>query len=236
MKNNYPKLKFITIFDEEYKFIKEKYNDAIKKIGEERFAFIVNHNIPDAYNKNKRVLKENIGFYLSKNKKIISSDIKKSSVLIQKGWTKIEQKFFKHIQDTTGIEWKNNKYNLHLLFTCFWGGDYDEEQPNIYINPLLKFGNPLYVIMHELSHIIYWEYIYKKYSKAFIRKNKKSLWELSEIMVNYPLVNIKVGIEIPIVVPPDIKQYGSKIIKEFPIYSYTDIINKEIEKARRFTV
>ncbi|MBI5401268.1 hypothetical protein HZB05_00350 [Candidatus Wolfebacteria bacterium] len=233
MKNTYPKLKFIVSFNEEYKFIKEKYDDAIEKIGKERFSFIVNHNVPNAYHKNKLILKENIGLYLLNNRKSISSNIKKSSLLIKRKWSKVEARFFNQMQDVTGIKWKNNKYNLYLLFSCFWGGDYDETQPNIYINPLLKYGDPLYVIIHELSHILYWEYINKTYSKTFIRKNKKLLWELSEVMVNYPLLNINIGIKIPLVIPPDIKQFSTKIIKKFSLSSYIDIINEVMKKARR---
>lgn len=233
MKNTYPQLKFITDFTEEYKFIKEKYDDAMQKIGKERFAFIVNYNIPNASHKNKSIFKKNIKQYLKTNEKVICSDIKKSSITIKKKWRKAETSFFKQMENSTGIAWQHNKYNLYLLFSCFWGGDYDETQPNVYINPLLKQGDSLYIIMHELSHILYWEHIYKTYSKTFIRKNKKILWKLSEVMVNYPLLNIKVGIKVPMVIPPDIKQYGSKLVKKFSQFSYIDIINGEIERARR---
>lgn len=230
------KINFINSFNEEYKFIREKYDDARGKIGEERFVFIVNQNIPNAYHKNKAIFRKNIEHYLKTNEKVLRSDIKKSSIVIKNKWRKVEASFFKKMENITGISWKHKNYNLYLLFSCFWGGDYDETQPNIYINPLLKYGDPLYVIMHELSHILYWEYIYNKYSKTFIHKNKIFLWKLSEVMVNYPLLNLKIGIKIPTVIPPDIKQYGFGLIKKFSRSSYIDIIDREIEKARRFIV
>ena len=50
------KLQFIKNFQKEYWFIKNKLNAAEKEIGKKRFALIVNYNIPNCYNKDKKKL------------------------------------------------------------------------------------------------------------------------------------------------------------------------------------
>jgi hypothetical protein len=137
------------------------------------------------------------------------------------------------MKEITQIEWRYKTYRVYLLYSCFWGGDYDINKPNIYINPLLKFGDPIYVIFHELSHLLYWEYIYSNYSQKFIKKNEKLLWNLSEVIVNYPLLKLKIAYEIPLIIPPNLKKFSTAIIKKFSSKSFSEIIEHEIKKGAK---
>lgn len=230
-KKHYIKLKFIKKFGKEYWFIENKYNEARKFIGEKRFIYIMNQNIPNCYSKNKEIFYRNLKKYIEANKKILVLSIAREKTNLEKKWRRFEKDFFQQIQKITKLNWQHKNYKAYLLYSCFWGGDYDINKPNIYISPLLKYGDPLYIIFHELSHLIYWEYISKKYGGKFIKKNYKLIWKLSEIMVNYPLVKMKINFNFPLVVPENLKKFSSGILKKFPSTNFANIIDDELRKA-----
>ena len=225
-----PKLNFLVDYQKEFWFVKNKYRAAQKSIGRKRFDDIINFNIPKAHSNNYDLLIKNILQYLNNRQSVILRDLLKQKNIYQKKWRLFEKKFFSQMEAVTGLIWKNKAYNLYFLYSCFWGGDYDEGKNTIYINPFLKQGDPLYVIFHELSHLLFWEYIYNNYSKKFINQNHFQLWKLSEIMVNYPLLKLSINYQFPLIVPTNIKQ-GNSIIKKFPIMTFCDIIRQELKKA-----
>ena len=136
----------------------------------------------------------------------------------------------------TGLRWQHKTCDLYLIYSCFWGGDYDENGSTIYVTPFLRYGNPLYVIFHELSHLLFWEYIYAAYSHSFIKRHHRKFWELSEIMVNYPLRKISFTSKFSVVVPPDLNG-ARRILKKFSRYNYLDIIKDEVKRwGRRSTL
>ena len=227
------KLQFIKNFQKEYWFIKNKLNAAEKEIGKKRFALIVNYNIPNGYNKDKKKFISDITAYFHSNQKQIQKQISKKAVAIEKGWKKYGDAFFKQVREVTKVRWRYRTYKNYFVSSCFWGGDYDINKNNIYINPLIPQGDPLYVIFHELCHLHYWEHIYSEYSANFIKRNHQLFWELSEVMVNYPLQKIKINYHFPMVIPPYLKRFSSAILKSFPTEEFTDIIKQTIKKRAK---
>lgn len=225
-------LKFINNFPKNRWFIKNKFKEAEKVIGKKRFAYIMNQNIPNCCSKNKRKYKT-LKQYLAKHKKEITFDTKQKGGKLEKRWKKFEKDFFQQMEVITGIKWKYKIYKAYLLFGCFWGGDYDINKANIYINPLLKHGDPLYVIFHELSHLIYWEYICLKYPHKFIKRHFNLLWRLSEVMVNYPLLKMRLDFRFPLIMPANLNKFGQKIIKKFKALSYISIIDSAVNIKKR---
>ncbi len=226
------KLIFKVDYSKEYWFVKNQYKDARKLIGDERFSYIIKNNISNFDTNNFNQLQKNVLKYLKGNRIEIQKNLKKQKRILKNKWNKINKRFFTQIEETTHLKWKYNKYNIYLVHACFWGGDYDPNEPNIYINPLIKHGDPLYIIFHELSHLIFWEYIYSKYSKKFIKENEDFLWQLSEIMVNYPLLKIKIDYEFPLIIPLMIKNY-KRIVNQFSKKEYLEIIENEVNKKKR---
>lgn len=221
-------LNFKVDFKKELWFIKEKYADAKKVIGKNQFLKIINFNIPGLYFRNYQQLIEKLYEHLKLKRQGILSRLLKQKSIYQKKWHKFEKDFFNQMEVVTGLKWQQSSYNLYFIYSCFWGGDYDEEGKNIYVNPFLKHGDPFYVIFHELSHIIFWEYIYANFSHNFIIKNHHRLWELSEVMVNYPLLKISLDFKFPVIIPLSIKG-AEKIMSNFFHLSYTEIIQQEIK-------
>lgn len=231
MKQNLPKLRFIKNFNKEYWFIKNKFAEAKQQIGEKRFIYIVNQNIPIGYNKNEKIFYKNLKAYLEANKNNLIPAIKQKSKIIENRWGKFEKKFFEQAEKITKIKWKYKTYKIYFIHSCFWGGDYDKNKSNIYINPLLEYGDPLYIIFHELSHLLYWEYIFKKYPANFIEKNDCFLWQLSEVMVNYPLLKMKIDFQFPLIIPKNLEKFGKNIIEKCSTNNFIDIIENELKKA-----
>ena len=91
MLKNRPKLQFIKNFNKEAWFIKTKFEEAKKFIGEKRFAYIVNQNITDCYNNDKKILYKNIETYIKTNKNNIVPSIKQKGNDLEKRWKKFEK-------------------------------------------------------------------------------------------------------------------------------------------------
>lgn len=229
MFKNRLKLQFVRNFNKEAWFIETKFEEAKKFIGRKRFTYIVNQNIPNCHNNNKKIFYKNIKTYIKTNKNNIVPSIKQEGNNLEKRWKKFEKNFFKQMEEITQIKWKYKTYKIYLLYSCLWGGDYDINKPNIYINPLLKYGDTLYIIFHELSHLLYWEYIYSKYSSKFIKKNYNLLWQLSEVLVNYPLLKLKIKFKFPIIIPRNLLKFSKPITKKFSILNFINIIDEEIK-------
>ncbi|MDP3729669.1 MAG: hypothetical protein Q8R26_02890 [bacterium] len=121
-KKSYIKLKFIKKFEKEYWFIKTKYDEAKKFIGEKRFAYIINQNIPNCYSKNKEILYKNLKQYIKTDKKIIVLNIARKGTILENKWKKIEKDFFQQTQEITKLHWQYKNYKAYLLHSCFWGG------------------------------------------------------------------------------------------------------------------
>jgi len=225
-----PKLDIKIDFRKEHWFIRKKYPSAEKAIGRDHFSRIINFNVPNAYRPDPAQLEKNILSYLRQNQSEISSSLQKKKRIIQERWNQISEAFFRDSEGLTGIRWRKEKYTLYFLASCFWGGDYDENGKNIYISPLLPHGDPLYIILHELSHLLFWEYIYDTYPPALISRNHVQFWALSEIMVNYPLLKMRLGIEMPVVIPHSVSG-GKRLIKKFGAHSFKEIITQELKRG-----
>lgn len=230
IKHQLPKLNFFVDYKKEFWFIENNYRDAQKLIGKKDFINIIKFNIPEVYSNDYNQMIKNISQYLKNHQNSILPKLLKQKAIYQKEWCLFEKNFFNQVEKTTGLKWKNKKYDLYFLYSCFWGGDYDEGGNTIYINPLLKQGDPIYVIFHELSHILFWEYIYDNYPTKFISQNHSQLWRLSEIMVNYPLLKISINYKFPLIIPPNFKGADS-IIKKFAKMTFCDIIHQELKKT-----
>jgi len=231
MIRNNVKLKFIKSFEREFWFVDNNYSGARKVIGKDRFLYIVNHNIPNCSDESFSGLRDKVKEHIKSNKDEIIRLINEKGNELEKKWRKTEDAFFRQMEEATGIKWKYKEYNVYLLFSCLWGGDYDIGAPNIYINPLLEYGDPLYVVFHELSHLMYWEFISESYPQSFIPKNKDFLWRLSEVMVNYPLLKLKLKTKIPLVIPENLAEESKGLVKRFSKESFKEIIKCEIEKG-----
>ncbi len=166
--------------------------------------------------------------YFDRNREQIQKQISKKATAMEKRWKKYGNAFFEQVREATKVRWRHRTYKSHFVYSCFWGGDYDINKNNIYINPLIPQGDPLYVIFHELCHLHYWEYIYSEHSASFIKKNHQLLWKLSEVMVNYPLRKIKINYRFPMVIPPNLKHFSSAIIKSFSTEEFAKIIKQTI--------
>lgn len=209
-------------------FINNAYAQAKKAMGPTLFKRVIDTNIPGIYSENEQVLKIRLSEYLKEEYRKISKDLEKERKNYENRFKKISALFFKGCESTCELKWKNKTYVVYLMYSCFWGGDYDENGNTVYINPFLKLGDPSYVIFHELSHLLFWEYIHDTRTKAFIKKWRNKLWELSEIMVNYPLQKIPLTSKFPTVVPPRIK--ASLVLNKFGKLKYKEIIDLEIKK------
>lgn len=217
--------------EKELWFVENKYNEAEKLIGNDVFKKIIRFNVLGNYANGD--IKKTVRRYFNENKKTIRKETLETKLNLSLKWKKIEKSFFKQCEAVTGRKWLHDTYKIYLTHSCFWGGDYDINKPNIYINPLLKQGDPLYVIFHELSHLLYWEYVTSKYPDKFIDKNYKSLWRLSEIMVNYPLLKIKINFKFTPIIPKELKKLSNRILPKFKHESFTGIIDNEINKPTR---
>lgn len=229
-KNNV-KLKFIKSFEREFWFVDNNYSEAKKVIGKDRFLYIINHNIPNCSDESFSDLCDKVKKHIQSSKDEIIRLIDEKGNELEKKWRKTEDIFFRQMEEATEIKWKYKKYNVYLLFSCLWGGDYDIGMSNIYINPLLEYGDPLYVIFHELSHLMYWEFVSESYPQSFIQKNKGFLWRLSEVMVNYPLLKLKLKTKIPLVIPENLALESKGLVKRFSKEFFKEIIKREIEKG-----
>ncbi len=231
VKHCLPKLNFIVNYKKEFWFIKNKYSDARKAIGKKRFGGIINFNIPEiAVDKYERMVKDVYRHTENKREDVLPK-LLKQKMIYQKKWLQFGSRFFRQMEEVTGLTWRKRKYDLYFLFSCFWGGDYDENGNTIYVGPLLKHGDPLYVIFHELSHLLFWEFVHTHYTKGFIKRNHFRIWKLSEVLVNYPLLKISIKYRFPLIIPSTIKN-ADEIVKNFSAMSFCDIIQKELKKAR----
>jgi hypothetical protein len=224
-------LDILVNFSQEYSFIKEHYPSARRSIGATTFRKIIAYNILGAVPTDLPHIQERVVSYLRANKKDILSQLEEKKEYYKKIWKPFEKDFFDGMRSTTDLPLLQKVYHANLTASCFWGGDYDEQSPNIYINPLLKQGDPFYVICHELSHLLYWEFIYCHYGKMFIKKNHLQLWQLSELMVNYPLRAMNIGYQFPLIIPPNIPR-ANEVVAKFPLKSFQEIIDEEIKRAR----
>jgi hypothetical protein len=229
MEKSSKKLKFVANFEMESWFIKNKYSDTAKLIGKKEFIDLASKNVNGCHCKNKKDFTVYLNKYIIKNKKDIIFEIKQKKKIIEKRWHKFEKKFFYSLEQITGVNWKYKNYKCYLCSTCFFGGDYDIQKPNIYINPLSKHGDPSYVIFHELSHLLFWNYVFLKYSKSFVKENYYFLWKLSEIMVNFPLLKLDLKFYFPLTIPEKLRKFGKPIVEKFSIMNFTDIIDSEIK-------
>ncbi len=223
------KLNIITDSTKEKWFVENKFNEAYQHIGEERFSYIVKCNIPDIHTGSIDIIKTEVVKFIEQNQNKIADQIENEKGPLQKSWKKYEKDFFQQISSITDLKWKHTKYNCFLLFSCFWGGDYDLDAPNIYINPLLELGDPLYVIFHELSHLLYFEYIASRYGQKYIHTNLQRVWELSEIMVNYPLVKLEIDYKFDLIIPPEIS-WAQEVVDQFDSRSFTELIDRYLTK------
>jgi hypothetical protein len=226
------KVGFIVNFHNEYNFIKKAYPAARKAIGVTIFQKIIAYNITEPVPANLTRIQKKVATYLTINRKDILEQLKEKKEQCERIWSPIGENFFEQAASVAGVPWHHKKYNVYLTASCFWGGDYDEQAPNVYVNPLLKQGDPFYIICHELSHLLFWEFIYGEYGEKFVVKHHAWLWRLSEIMVNYPLLAMHIGYTFPLIVPPNIPR-STEIVARFPSESFKDIIVSEIKTAKK---
>lgn len=227
-----PTVEIVSRFPDEYKFVREKYPAARRAIGSDTFKRIVAFNIPGTKAKTLSEIQHETAIYLNANRPALTEQLAAKKRKYKGIWRKSGGKFFEEISRITKLHWRHATYRIHLTASCFWGGDYDEKAADIYVNPLLKQGDPFYVMCHELSHLHFWEYIHAKYPESFIMRHHAKLWALSEIMVNYPFHQSKLFRHFPVVIPPGVAG-GTRIVADFSRRSYFEIIDREIKKLAR---
>ncbi len=60
------------------------------------------------------------------------------------------------------------------------------------------------------------------------------LWRLSEVMVNYPLLKMKIDFKFPLIVPKKLTVFSKNILKKIQIKNFTDLIDEELKKKAEF--
>ena len=210
-------------------FVRHKFRDAMSQIGATRFVDILNRSVFKGTGWEGASLEPFLE-HLHRNRTGIARQLQQRAPAIRRRWKRYERAFFEQTQTVTGVAWRRRRYRAILIYSCFWGGDYDSEG-NVYVSPSVRYGDPLYVVYHEMSHLLYWEFVRSISSEAFIRRAFTPLWQLSEIMVNYPLLKLRIGFRFPLILPPDLP--GRKtILAQFPTRSYREIIQSEVARIR----
>lgn len=56
------------------------------------------------------------------------------------------------------------------------------------------------------------------------------LWQLSEVMVNYPLLKIEIDFKFPLIVPKELTVFSNKILENKATKNFADLIDEELKK------
>jgi hypothetical protein len=111
------------------------------------------------------------------NETIITKRVK----IIRKQWRKIAPWFYKKCNLIfENHKWPKGKY---IAYMTIWGtyprflNDKTFSFP--YKHKIRKY--PLVVIVHEMLHFIFYDYLYKNYPKYKNKKFEKQVWQMSEI-------------------------------------------------------
>lgn len=142
---------------------------------------------------------------------------------IKTSWKKVENPFFKRIEQITNNSWNRKTYYYSLsIFEPY--ASYDTDKGTIMLNYEIYNSHPdwndglNYIIAHELFHLHTIEYI----EKFFHRKFKKEIdWDLSEIIANIVLL-----------LDPVLKNLWPEVPFGFDLY-YTD---KHKQLAKKFII
>lgn len=168
---------------------------------------------------------EDFIYYYNENQKEIINRIKIDGKRAENNW---DNNFFSKISNITGFDWDYSKYECS--FSAVWVGGGGYIRPNkIIICPFRIDTNAL--IGHELFHLHYWDIIDNIYPKGKVPISINKLWDLSEVVVNYPLEEIKMnGYKERIM-----SQHKSLHSQVYPLWknrnSYEEFIREAIERV-----
>ena len=137
------------------------------------------------------------------------------------------------MKDITGFDFKYSVYKCHLSSTFICGGCYDAKVGNLVsVFPSITHADALEVVIHELVHLHFWESLDRmkiKYNKSEKEKSKGTVWDLSEIAVNYPMLKLKLpGFRYKFKIYPQHKTMWNKI-KKFSKSNFEDFVRSSIK-------
>lgn len=167
------------------KVIEEDFPRMRGAFGEDFNAFIKRY-YPECYGKEN----EEIMRYFREKEDSITKKIKRDAADLKREWMKVEEDVFAHIENITGSKFKRKNYVCYLSSTTIWGGSY-EIPDKILVFPSCKHSNPVLIIAHELTHLLFWE-VFKTVKKTIPKDLFGSkLWDFSEVVTNFILLKIK---------------------------------------------
>lgn len=133
---------------------------------------------------------EHLTRHIESNLHEVERELRETGSLLEKAWDAVGENFFSQVEEITGFSWRYPEYRCHLSFAWIGGGGYDPDANTVTVCPRVTHCEPLYVLLHELTHLHYWETL----DRMGIRYDMKeklasgwSLWDLSEVAVHYPL-------------------------------------------------
>lgn len=180
-----PKLKFIVNPNKEieiyFGFLKDaKYRNLIQEM---KWAFYNPHPKLKVLKNKKLPEKEKgkiIQTYVSDYYRRYLTEIQKNTFIIKKQWGKFEGRFFRLVDKLFKNHfWPRGKY---IAYPTIWGMYPRDIKNKVFWFPFKhKIKNyPLVVIAHELLHFIFYDYLYKHFTKYKRERYNFKIWKISE--------------------------------------------------------
>lgn len=167
-----PKKDISTFFD----FLKDAKYDEGRNF---EWAILKHHPYFKKFNGeiDKKIVKDFVFKYYSKNKKAIEKNI----ITHENNWKKIEKDFFKLAHDLfLDTKWPKGKYIAYTTMWSMYPRFLDDKTFQIpAISKKKKVAS--FIIAHEMLHFIFYEYFLNKYKKYKSHKYDFFVWHVSEI-------------------------------------------------------
>lgn len=223
-----PTVVFSSDFNVDLNIIRNSFGRLKEVFGEDYFSQTFSKFYPEC----KSIDENEVVNYFKENKEQIMRKIKISSKQVEKQWNKINDIYFKRIEEITGFNWEIQTYKCFFSSSYVIGGGY--KRPNlIFIFPLSKDIDPVILIAHELFHLHFLNIV----DKMGLKLNEKDLWDLSEVVVDVVLSDLDIqGLNYKHMIYPQHKNLYNELkllwerrknFKEFMLNSETYISNRK---------
>lgn len=181
-----PRVKFYTDFEQDLKYIKNRYCVMRKVFGEKEFNCIMKKYYPDIVGKSDKEIYE----YFINNKKQIQHKSFLFGKILKERWKKIEKEYFKQMESIMKFKWKQKTYYCHFSSSFICGGGW--WLPNkVVLFPRMTHFDPLMTICHELFHLHFFEFLQSKRIKVYQENLNEQIWDLSESL-EFMLLELKI--------------------------------------------
>lgn len=140
-------------------------------------------NTPDApieplTTKKERTLINNL---TKKEFKIRQNDIKKKTVSIKRDWQKIENHLFELSQQLFNTNSKSKR--VCIVYPSIWPSFIRDLKKDKISFPYDRGNNhALFVISHEILHILFYDYLYFKFKNLRKIISSEQVWDFSEVL------------------------------------------------------